>query len=272
MKKHVEEAIILENVRLNPTTYRMILQSPAIAREARPGQFVMVRVDPSFDPFLRRPFSFFRIDRDGGIVELAYRVVGKGTKLMSKKQKGEALNLLGPNGNGFRPPPEDSPVIWFVSGGIGIAALVACMEEIRLRRPASRRILFYGAKTKSEFIPKIYFAPLCDEVHYSTDDGSVGFCGTVLDCIRSVTQSNPLPSYIYACGPPQMLKHTAKWVIEKKIPAQFCLESTMGCGMGACLGCALPGHVDYGHGKTRYVHVCFEGPVFSPEQIRWDEL
>ncbi|SFM42524.1 dihydroorotate dehydrogenase electron transfer subunit [Thermodesulforhabdus norvegica] len=272
MKKHMEDAIILENVRLNPTTCRMILQAPAVAREARPGQFVMVRVDSSFDPFLRRPFSFFRIDRNEGIIELVYRIVGKGTKIMSTKQKGETVNIVGPMGNGFRPPPEDAASVWFVAGGIGMAALVACMEDIRLRRPRSRRVLFYGAKTHSEFIPKIYFSSLCHEVHYSTDDGSAGFCGTVLDCMKSVTGANSLPSYLYACGPPSMLKHTANWVIENKIPAQFCLESVMGCGMGACLGCALPGQVDYGHGKTRFVHVCFEGPVFYPEQIRWEEL
>lgn len=274
MRKHLEQAIILENVQLTETSYLMILQSPVIARNARPGQFVMLRVDSSFDPFLRRPFSLFGIDRNEGIIEIVYRVVGRGTRLLRSKRKGgESLDLVGPLGNGFSLPPQNFGTVWFVAGGIGIAALVSCIEEVRLRQPKTQRILFYGEKTQEEFIPNTYFTKSCHKVYYATDDGSLGFHGTVLDCIQDHIKKDPtIPSHVFACGPIAMLKNTASWVIDNKIPAQFCLESVMGCGIGACLGCALPGHVDYGSGPTRFVHVCFEGPVFSPEAIKWKDL
>ncbi len=273
MKKHKEMAIVLDNTQVSKTIYRLILQAPVIAREARPGQFVMVRVEPGYDPLLRRPFSFFKIDKEEGIIEIGYHIVGKGTKILASKKKGDFLDLVGPLGNGFRPPPEDAETVWFVAGGVGITALVPCIEDVRIKRPKTKRILFYGAKTSSELLPHEFLNPICNEIHYSTDDGSAGFYGFVPECIRDrVDNGLAMPDLIYACGPPVMLKKVAEWTIKNRIPGQFCLEAMMGCGLGACLGCAVPGSVNYGNIKTDYVHVCFEGPVFPVENIRWDEL
>ncbi len=273
MKKQHERAIILENARITKTIYRLILQSPTIAREARPGQFVMIRVDIAYDPLLRRPFSFFKIDKEEGIIEIGYQVVGRGTTILAAKKKGDILDLVGPLGNGFRMPPEDADMVWFVAGGVGITAMVPCIEEVRIKRPKTRRVLFYGAKTADELLPHSFLEPICHEIYYSTDDGSKGFCGFLPDCIDAKVQNGlAMPALIYACGPPMMLKKTAEWTISNGIAGQFCLEALMGCGLGACLGCAVPGSVKYGDFKTEYVHVCFEGPVFSVENIRWDEI
>ncbi|MBW1974237.1 MAG: dihydroorotate dehydrogenase electron transfer subunit [Deltaproteobacteria bacterium] len=274
MKKHQEEAVILDNIPIiGQDTYRLILQAPMIAREARPGQFVMVRVDKSYDPFLRRPFSFFRIDKEEGIIEIGYKVVGRGTTLLSQKKRGQTVDLLGPLGNGFRLPPEDTSDIWVIAGGVGITALIPCLEDLRIKRPKAKRVLFYGVKTASELIPSSFFKSLCHEVLYSTDDGTMGFRGVITECIDyHVQKGEKLPSVIYACGPLIMLKHIARWALAHSIPGQFCLESIMGCGLGACLGCAVPGNIRHGNSEKGYVHVCFEGPVFPVENIRWDEL
>ncbi|MEJ5300373.1 MAG: dihydroorotate dehydrogenase electron transfer subunit [Thermodesulforhabdaceae bacterium] len=271
MKKHLEKAIIIENRSLTASIYHLVLKAPDISKEARPGQFVMVRISDGLIPLLRRPFSFFRIRKDEGIVEIAYRLVGKGTMALSRKKEGEELDLLGPLGNGFRLPPAEVKTVWVLAGGIGIASVMSLIEEIRLKRPDVHLVLYYGAKSSSDFLSISELSRLCSEVKYSTDDGSFGFCGSVLGCaVNDCEASKVLPSYLYACGPPVMLAHVAKWALQHNIPSQFSLESLMGCGVGACLGCAIPKKNELSNSPS-YVHVCFEGPVFSPDVIKWEQ-
>ncbi len=271
MKKQLEQGLIIQNLPVNSSIYRMVIQAPKIASEARSGQFVMVRVNDGFFPLLRRPFSLYRIRKDEGIIEIAYRIVGKGTSILSKKAKGEHLSILGPLGNGFRLPPADAREVWVMAGGIGIGSVRSLIEEIRVSVTDVRLVLYYGARTFSEFFDIDELSKLCDELKCSTDDGSFGFCGTVLGCVVNDWEtSEVIPSYVYACGPPVMLYHLAKWVLSKGIPAQFSLESLMGCGVGACLGCVLPRNSS--SPEPSYVHVCFEGPVFSPDVIEWEKL
>jgi len=270
MKKHLEKARIIENRPLTPSIYHLVLEAPEIAKEARPGQFVMVRINDGLIPLLRRPFSFFRIRKYNGIVEIAYRLVGQGTVALSKKIPGSEIDLLGPLGNGFRLPPAEAKTVWVLAGGIGIASVMPLMEEIRLKRPDIHLVLYYGAKSSSDFLDVPDLPRLCDEIKYSTDDGSAGFCGSVIGCaVQDWETSKDLPSYLYACGPPVMLAYAARWVLERNIPSQFSLESIMGCGVGACLGCAVPKKTE-SSSTTAYVHVCFEGPVFSPDIIQWE--
>lgn len=273
MKKHLEQSRIIKNAPLNSSIYHLVLHAPEIAQEARPGQFVMVRVTDGLIPLLRRPFSLYRIRKDEGILEIAYKVVGKGTAALSKAREGDSLNILGPLGNGFRLPPADVRNVWILVGGIGIAAVRPLMEEIREKMPKTNLVLYYGAKSSSDFIALDDFSKLCCELKCSTDDGSLGFCGSVLGCaVHDLETSEEIPSYVYACGPPVMLYHTAKWVLDRSIPSQFSMESFMGCGVGACLGCALPKRSNQPSLETPYVHVCFEGPVFNPDVINWERF
>ncbi len=273
MKKYQEQGIIMAHEPLTPSIYHMVLHAPHIAAEARPGQFVTVRVGDRYDPLLRRPFSFFGIRRNEGIIEIAYRVIGRGTTLLSHRKQGTSLNLFGPLGNGFRLPPSEATTVWFLAGGIGIAALVPCLHEIKATRPEIKTTLYYGAKSATDLFHLETFAAICDGIRCATDDGSMGFCGSTLGCaVQDFELEAEKPSYVYACGPPLMLKHVARWVSTHRIPAQFCLEAMMGCGVGACLGCALPKKTEGTADHHVYAHVCFEGPVFSPEVIQWDAL
>lgn len=271
MKKYLEQGLIIENLPANAFIYRMVIRAPQISSEARPGQFIMVRVSDSCSPLLRRPFSLYCIRKDDGILEIAYRIVGKGTAILSRKRAGEHIDIMGPLGNGFRLPPRDAREIWVMAGGIGIGSVRSLMEEIKSSMASMRLVLYYGARTFSDFFDIDDLSKLCDELRCSTDDGSFGFCGSVLGCaVNDWETSSVTPSYVYACGPPVMLYHLAKWVLDKQIPAQFSLESLMGCGVGACLGCVLPKNTS--SPEASYVHVCFEGPVFSPELIQWEKL
>lgn len=269
MKKHLERCRIIKNLPLTSSIYHLVLEAPSIAGEARAGQFVMVRITEGIIPLLRRPFSLFGIQKDEGIIEIAYRVVGKGTALLTTRAEGEHINILGPLGNGFRLPPFDAKDVWILAGGIGVASVRPLIEEIKKTRSNINLTLYYGAKSSSDLFGVNDFSRFCDELRCSTDDGSTGFCGSVLGCaVHDWETSGKIPSYVYACGPPIMLYHLAGWVREHNIPSQFSLESIMGCGVGACLGCALPKKSE----EPSYVHVCFEGPVFSPEAIQWEKF
>ncbi len=271
MRKHQEKAQVLENKQLTENIYNLSLRAPSIAKEARAGQFVMVRINDGFDPFLRRPFSIFDMAKEEGIIKILYRIVGKGTSILATKRAGTFLDVIGPLGNGFWFPSKDLKVAWFIAGGIGIATLIPCIKALRERSHHTKVVLFYGAKSASDFINIEEFKEICHEIKYSTDDGSYGFCGSALGCaIDNFGKCEEKPSYVYACGPPIMLKHLARWVMDQGIPSQFSLESLMGCGVGACLGCAIPKKTS--SLEPSYVHVCFEGPVFSPEVIEWSKM
>ena len=122
---------ILFNKPLNAELYHVGLLCPDIAATIQPGQFLMVRVQDSFDPLLRRPFAVHRLypDDPPGSFEMLYKVVGRGTRLLSKMQPGESLNLLGPLGRGFR-LPDDKGFVLMVAGGIGIAPLPYLAETL----------------------------------------------------------------------------------------------------------------------------------------------
>jgi dihydroorotate dehydrogenase electron transfer subunit len=247
-----------------------------MAGEARAGQFFMLQVREGMDPLLRRPFSFHRIFPGVGIVEVLYRVVGKGTWWLSHCIPEMRLNLLGPLGNGFDLPPTTRRPIVIVAGGIGIAPLQELihrlLEEGGAEMPADIH-LFYGARTGAEQLPKSLLEDLGICVYRSTDDGSLGYGGFVTDLLRRIVQEKRLqPSQLYACGPLAMQYHVARWALEHKVPSQLSLESLMACGIGACLGCALPAAKADASAEDHYVHVCKDGPIFGAESIQWHKI
>ena len=277
MARQLELATILEQQQPARQIYRLRLRAPAIAAAGRAGQFVMIRINDGIDPLLRRPFSFHRIDREAGTFEILYRVVGRGTRELARKPPGATLSCLGPLGNGFTLVGATSgqPVA-LVAGGIGIAPLVQLMAELAARIPRAeshRLMLFYGARNAEELLPESTFEPFGCIVHTSTDDGSKGFCGLVTQLLDQVTRDQDLTfSALYACGTLAMQYHVARWAEQHRIPAQLSLESLMACGLGACLGCALPAPHPKRPGADHYQHVCVNGPVFEPGSIRWDQI
>lgn len=224
-----------------------------------PGQFFMLSVDSRLDPLLKRPFSLHRFI--GGDLQFLYRVVGKATTILKAKKTGDAMELIGPLGNGFPADhrAEKKPVL--VAGGMGIAPLVALAEKIAKRQP----VFFYGARRAEEVLcldelNSIGIAPVI-----STDDGSSGQKGVVTDLAEEFLSdhlSSSADYFLCACGPKPMLMALSGIAKKYKIAAHLALEASMACGVGACLGCVI---------KTvdGYKRVCKEGPVFSSEDIIW---
>ncbi len=244
--------------------YHMVLEAPSVARAIKPGQFIHVRCSDSFEPLLRRPFSLHR--KNGGRIEILYKVVGSGTEILSRRQSGEAVDVLGPLGNGFAPKlstlnSQLSTIL--VAGGMGVAPLVALAQELSKKKTQKLRVLI-GACSKSRILCEEEFRALGAEVSISTEDGSKGAKGLITDRLNFLLSTlNSQLSTIYACGPNAMLKALSRIANAKRIPCQVSLEERMACGVGACLGC--PVKVKAGE----YKMVCKDGPVFDAEEIAW---
>ncbi len=278
-------AIILENKIIGNSSllktqrdkyYKMILSCDGFS-DASPGQFVMIKVNNSYDPFLRRPMSIYKIDKKRGGFEILYQVVGKGTNIMSELKKGDEVDVLGPLGRGFWIPEKIERAI-IVAGGIGVAPMVALTEEIRCKMQDTRCkiTVFIGGKTKNDILCKEDFKKIGAKVHIATEDGSMGKKGTSVDLFKKfVTDSqssifNRQSSIIFACGPQGMLKAIVDIARDKNMACQVSLDKRMACGTGACLGCVVKTKQKTEDRRQKaevYKCVCTDGPVFDAEEI-----
>jgi len=221
---------------------------------ALPGQFVMVRGAGWGDaPLLARPMSVLSAGREPSIL---IRVVGEGTRRMARAAPGELFTLLGPLGNGWSaPPPGRRPLL--VGGGVGIAPLLFWARSLSNRnlRPAG----IYAARTAGHL-------PLADEfgevteMWVTTEDGSRGQHGLATDALVARLQSNMT---VYTCGPEPMMARVAEICADRGIPCEVSLEAPMACGIGVCLGCAVP-TTDGG-----FLYACDEGPCVDAARIDW---
>lgn len=242
---------VLDNRKVAGDVYLVSVRAPRIVKQAQPGQFVHLRVGNSDHPLLRRPFSVHWVE--GEKFEILYQVVGIGTRLFSRVRSGETLDLIGPLGRGFDLSGAGSALI--VAGGLGIAPLAFLAQRLRGK---SLTVLIGGA-TKELILCEERMRRLAAEVRVITEDGSSGAKGLVTDLLTSyLTQAGA----VFACGPRQMLKAVKDACRERSgLSTQVCLEDRMGCGVGACLGCAVRSS------KGRYKRVCSDGPVFRASEV-----
>jgi len=254
----------------------LALHSPAIAKAAGPGQFLMVKVNDRPRPLLRRPFSIHAKDRSR--LEIFFAKVGEGTEILAERNAGETLDILGPLGKGFRLPRKarDGGTAFLVGGGRGIAPLYFLARELRARGVRPR--IFYGGRTEAQLPLISKFAELGFDLFVSTDDGSLGFHGFIcpmlerelarwLNAPRRGGRPERRPE-LFVCGPDAMMKDAAAVAGRYRLPAQFSLESIMGCGIGACWGCVRRIRKA---GRAGWLKICEDGPVFRNSEIVWEE-
>lgn len=261
------EGIVLSNEQLAMDVYVITLELQEIASLAVPGQFLNIRVNPSFQPLLRRPMSIHRVDTRLGEVEIIYKVIGLGTKTLSAKQARETVDCIGPLGNGFRVPEAEKLSI-IVAGGIGVAPLVFLAEKL-LKERYTNVIFLIGATSQDYVFYENGLRRLGAEVHVSTDNGSYGHRGFVTELLEREIEKLPMESdkvSIYACGPEPMLKRTSQIARQYEITCQLCLETYMACGIGVCQGCPVPINSGF-QDKTEYKLVCVDGPVFDAREV-----
>jgi len=259
MPEFQEKAPLLLKEAITDEIFRLTLYSPAIAGAAHPGQFVMLQIDESLDPLLRRPFSIHQVAADGNI-QILFKVIGKGTRRLAKLLVGDKLDLIGPLGRGFSLDRRDK--LCLIGGGIGIAPLYFLAKRL-LQTGMSPKLdyVFLGAQTKNELsLLADEFFDLGYTVRTATDDGSLGHHGFVTDLIDPIL---PEMERVYTCGPFPMMRIAAMKAKAVDVACQVSMETHMACGLGACLGCTLAG------ADGNYIHVCKQGPVFSAGEVAW---
>jgi len=256
---------VLSNTALGNDVYRIRLSCNRHYARAVPGQFVMVRSNEQIDPLLPRPFSIHRLIQKQGTVaalEVLYKVVGKGTRLLSHLQPGDVLAMTGPLGKGFELPKAVSEAK-IVAGGMGVAPMVFLAHTLTEFKPKLSFIeVFIGGRTKSDLLCLQDFATLGLAVHVTTDDGSSGDHCLVSDPLDMAVAKNR-PDIIFACGPMAMLACVAGIAEKHNVCCQVSIETMMACGMGACLGCAVAARKH----TRRYLHACKDGPVFDTRDL-----
>jgi len=260
-----EKARILANNPSAPGYYTMRLDCSGTFGAARPGQFVMLTTGTGSRPLLRRPFSIHRLGPAGTgrtAVEILYKVVGEGTALMARMTEGGAVDILGPLGQGFAIRESDRR-IYLAAGGIGTAPMLFLLETLRRNAADGHYQVFLGGRSRNDLLCRAAFERLADRVHCTTDDGSEGAHCFLTSPLDEEAHRRP-PDAIMACGPMDMLACVAGIAERLHIPCQVSIESAMACGMGACLGCAVPAAGSEG----RYYHVCKDGPVFDARLLK----
>lgn len=229
--------------------------SEYLSSTARPGQFINIKVGDNF-PLLRRPFSIFNVD--GSKISIVFNVIGTGTKVLARKRTGDTLDVLGPCGNSFLSFIDDSfDTAVFVGGGIGIAPFPFLTKGL----PVDKKIVTYlGGRHKELIITKGL-----KNIKVSTDDGSDGFKGTVLDLIKSDFKENDYGKIrFFVCGPTRMMKAVADYAFENNFECYASLECDMACGIGLCQGC----NIEMIGGEKIYKLVCKEGTIFETKTVR----
>ncbi len=268
------KAMILNNAEVSPGYWRMRMTAPPEILQAQSGQFVMVRVNAFIDPLIRRPFGVFDVGMNqpaytGAVpqpyLEILYRVVGKGTGMLSDLHETDLLDILGPLGTGFEMGPAGEEKL-IVGGGVGLAPLYLLAKELVKDSPVR---LFAGGRTKDDVLCITEFERLGVECYTATEDGSLGECGLVTTVLEQRLQATGKKGRIFACGPHGMLKAVAAIGAKHRVPCQVSLEGYMACGVGACLGCVCQG-AEHSVEKPDYRCVCTEGPVFEAAELKWE--
>ena len=279
-------AQLVESRQILPGQWLQSFHAPELAGGSRAGQFVHVRTGDYSGLVLRRPFSINTADPATGTVTLHFRTVGRGTEWLTRLREGETLDMLGPLGRPFEVDPRSRHLL-LIAGGLGMAGVRMLADEAV--RDGRQVTILFGALDASHVYPS---SLLPDEVEYvvATDDGSLGHRGFVTELLP---EYEAWADQAFACGPQPMLARLARLAAgrrerlgvaklgrkkgggktdpagsvaaRRKAFLQVSMEQTMGCAVGACLGCTVMG-VD---GPLR---VCREGPVFAADEIAWESL
>lgn len=250
-RHRMEIAEIISQEEIGTDIYSMWLRCD-MAEDAKPGQFISM-YSGNGACLLPRPISICEVNDGKNALRLVYRVVGKGTAEFSDMKSEGRIKILGPLGNGYTLKNKTAIL---AAGGIGVPPMVELAKTLKKQYGCVLNIV---AGYRSELF-------LYEElkkygnVYVSTEDGSTGVRGTIMDAIREYSVEGDI---IYACGPMPMLKAIKKYAQEKDIEAQISLEERMACGVGACLGCVCKTKNKDEHTNVKNARICTDGPVFD---------
>lgn len=251
-----ERAVVVGRSAPMSGAIELVVEHPAAA-VVKPGQFFQIAVGAQH-ALLRRPYSAAWADRAGGRIGFIFNVVGVGSAWLANRHEGHALDLMGPLGRGFD-LDGDGPAIC-IAGGLGVAVFPGVVQALLVRRRPVTMLL--GARTASQLLDAVRFAGAA--VRVSTDDGSAGHRGSVVDLLEAAAAAD-----LFVCGPTPMLQALVRRAERFELPLssiQVAMETPMGCGVGTCLGCAAPRR----HGG--YLITCQDGPCVRADRLDWERM
>jgi len=286
----VEDAEVLSHQAFPGDQYLMRLWSPECARQARPGQFVHLTCDPALP--LRRPISLMRVNPRESWIEILFKAVGEGTRLLARRKPGDLISSIGPIGNPFQLHPERRRPL-LIGGGVGMPPMVFLAETLHRAAGASSGqpspwspLVILGSEVPfpfparpSQFIlpglpPAVIAAmPLLEDwgipSRLASQQGYPGcFQGYVTGLARAWLHTLDAQGLaeveVFACGPHPMLEAVAALARDFDLPCQVSLEEFMACGVGGCAGCAVEVKTPTGPAMRR---VCVDGPVFDARAV-----
>lgn len=280
----VEEAEILAHQSFAGDQYVLRVKAPKCASKAQPGSFVHITCDPALP--MRRPMSIMRVSREEGWVEMLYKAIGDGTRLLAQRHVGDVISMMGPIGIPFTPDPA-KPRALLIGGGVGIPPMVFIADHLRRDKSTPwKPFVIMGSEVPFPFkvqpslimvngLPEgvIGGMPLMDDwgipSRLASLQGYAGcFEGYVTDLARawlnSLDADQKAEVAIYTCGPTPMLVAVAKLAREFDLPCQVSLEEHMACAVGGCAGCVVRVETENGPAMKR---VCVDGPVFDAYKV-----
>ncbi len=257
-EKRKENAAVISQEKLAEGIYSMWIRTEA-SKSAKPGQFISVYTNDG-SKLLPRPISICEIDKEEGKLRIVYRVTGRntGTEQFSRLDEGDTVPVVGPLGNGFPVKEARGKKVFLMGGGIGVPPIL----ELAKQMDCEKKQIVVGYRDMHTFLREEFEEN--GEVYISTEDGSAGVKGNVLDTVRMHELEADI---IYACGPTPMLRAIKAYAEEKNIVCYVSLEERMACGIGACLGCVCKTKKKDHHSNVHNSRICKDGPVFLATEV-----
>lgn len=261
----MEFCTVEENVKIAKDTYKMKIKGDFVKECKEPGQFINIRIGDGKEHMLRRPISISEIDKGEKLVTIIYKVVGEGTKFLTKIKKGNNIDIMGPLGRGydtFSLKKDETALL--IGGGVGVPPLYELAKQFS--KKGINVITILGFNSKDEVFYEEEFKNF-GETYISTADGSYGEKGFVTNIIENLKNLGKLNfDKYYSCGPVPMLKALTETFKDKE--GYISLENRMACGIGACYACVCKKAkkdtdvIKYDEKKVEYTRVCYDGPVY----------
>lgn len=253
---------ILNKKSLNPTVTMMDIEAPFVAAKAKPGQFIILRVDAEGE---RIPLTIAGYDRENGSVKIIFQIVGATTELLNRKNEGEYIeDFVGPLG--VPTNLEGLNDVCIVGGGVGCAIAMPIAKELHSRGCKVTSII--GFRSKDLVILEDEFKACSDELYVMTDDGSYGRHGNVCVPLNEMFESGKKFDKVITIGPLIMMKFVVAATKPTGIPCDVSMNPIMIDGTGMCGGCRLTLNID---GKKVTKFACVDGPDFDGYEVDFDE-
>ena len=253
---------IVEKKILNPTVIQFYIEAPLVANKAKPGQFIILRVDEDGE---RIPLTVAGVNKENGTVKIIFQVVGGTTKKLSYKEAGEYIqDFVGPLGVATH--LDGLKKVCIVGGGVGCAIAMPIAEA--LHKNGAHVTSIIGFRNKDLLILEDEFKACSDTLHVMTDDGSYGKHGNVTVPLKEMLESGEKFDMIITIGPLIMMKFVVETARPFGTPVTASMNPIMIDGTGMCGGCRLTLNVD---GKKVTKFACVDGPDFNGYEIDFDE-